>query len=90
MSDGLGSNFAQRSRGQFCERRQDDWDDNGQVLDTVPASEHDEYGDWQGNEILLVLHSLVGGQQHVELIGCEREKLPVLDAGPASALNGDG
>ncbi len=47
------------------------------------------YQDWQGSGILLVRHAFVGSQQDVEFTGCEREELPVLDAGPASALNCD-
>ena len=48
---------------------------------------HNVYSDWQGSGILLVRHVFVGGQQDVEFTGCEREELPDLDAGPASALN---
>jgi hypothetical protein len=86
---GLGSNFAQCSWRQLCECCQDGWYRNRQVIDTVAAGEHNEYRDGQGSEVLLVLHTFVGGKQHVELTGCERKKLAVFDAGPASALNGD-
>ena len=89
-NEGLGSNFAERPWRKLGKSSKDPWQRKCQVFDTVAASKNDENCDGQRCQVLLVLHSFVGGEENVEFASSQRKQLAVLDAGPASALNGDG
>ena len=85
--EGLGSNLTECPRRHLFKGRKNGRDSTPEIFHAIALGSHNQNGDWQGILVLLMLHALVGCEQHVKVIPGEVEQLSVLDTGPTLSLN---
>ena len=86
----LDGNLAQRPTWQGTQCFEDLGYRWSHVVHAIAPGQHDEDRNRQRGEVLLILHALVGGDEHVEFRRGQGQERAVRDARSAATLDGGG